>query len=88
MDDVSRWLDSDHWPAWVLLWVRFAIVIGAAFLVTAIVMAVRHYCFGRPILLVDTLTRRLLTGVPLLTWLLFIGAMGTLFLVFGMLKHP
>lgn len=89
MDGLMQLLDSRFWPSWAaLLWARTAILLGAIFVINAAVMAVRHYCFGRPIAVINTRTHRPMTRVGLLTWVLCTGGGGALFLVLGILKYP
>ncbi len=74
------------WPDWlIVLWARGAMAIGGLFLILAVVMAVRHFGYGSPML--DSNSQEPVTPTRLIVWFLGFGAGGAFFLVLGILAH-
>ena len=72
------------WPDWlIIVWARAAIALGAIFVILVVVMAVRHYGYGHPIL--DSNTHEPLTPAKSTMWFLALGGGGAFFLVLGVL---
>ena len=66
------------WPEWfILLWARSAIALGATFVLIALVLAVRHYGFGHPLL--DSKTNEPFTPTGAIVWFLGFGGGGAFF---------
>ena len=85
MNWLLEWVER-FWPDWLIVfWARSAIAIGGRFLIVAVVLAIRHYGYGSPML--DSSTQKPLTPTQSIAWFLGFGGGGAFFLVLGILTH-